>query len=389
MATKQLSHESNAVIEIIPKNPSKFQRYIGIRDITLKDILTMLFTLLIPTMIAISAVLLQKNEIDLTQKNRDNDLHISKLQRQSDQEQTEALGNDTVFNSYVKNIVDITLYYKTDGSDSPQYKSIRVLTLTALRQLNFEKKKLLVQFLYDMEFARRGTFIFYVKIEDDDVKHLDGAILDNVDLSYAFKLSGLLLRRVQLINASFSNSYLKDSDFTNSILTGVNFSQTNLIGAKFFNTQLQQTDFRGASLENAQFIRSNLTQSNITDKQLGELFSIYNTILPNGTYARNKTFVINGDANDGLNGWNVTSGDIRVVDHSFNGNNNSRMMQKINTTNAILLSFDQTFQYCLSFLVYGQDNLVIEITFFDKNEKFNGEEKINSSKFDHRYDVFH
>ena len=378
--SKQLSNQSNPVVDIRPEKRSKCQKYMGFRDITFKDILLILFTLLIPTMIGVLTVVLQKNEIDLTEKGRQNDYRIGQLQRQSDEQQTEAVANETIFNNYMKNIIDLTLYYKTDAVDSPQYKMTRVLTITALRQLNLEKKKLVIRFLYDIEFLQRRIFIFFNEDRNESFKHLEGAILDNLQLDQNLKLTEIVLRRVSLINTSFAQSDLEGSDFTDSILTGVNFSHTNLISARFINTQLQQTDFRGASLANAQFIRSNLTQSNINDEQLSQVLTIYNTILPNGTYARNKSYVINGDGKQGTNGWNITSGDIRVKDSYFFGTNNSIMVQRINTTLENLFSSSASFEYCLSFAVHGQDNLIVEITFIDTSGKFNSKEVISPSK---------
>ena len=244
-----------------------------------------------------------------------------------------------------------------------------MLTITALRQLSFEKKRLVVQFLYDIGYARRGPSFFYRSGDTEDDKNLKGVILNNIDFGNDLQFWKLLLRQTYLINASFANSYLEGSDFTDSVLTGVNFSQTNLIGVRFFNTQLQQTDFQGASLENAQFIRSNLTQSNITDEQLSQALTIYNTVLPNGTYARNKSYVINGDANEGMNGWNIISGDIRVKDYYFTGYNQSTMVQRINTTRIDFFGSLEAFRYCLSFLVHGKENLAVEITFTDNNQK--------------------
>ncbi|CAF1408118.1 unnamed protein product, partial [Rotaria sordida] len=64
---------------------------------------------------------------------------------------------------------------------------------------------------------------------------------------------------------------------------------------------LQKADFIGASVENIQLIRTNLSQSTITNEQISQDLFVYNTILPNGTYARNKTFIKNEDSKQSLN----------------------------------------------------------------------------------------
>ncbi|CAF4341041.1 unnamed protein product, partial [Rotaria sordida] len=75
----------------------------------------------------------------------------------------------------------------------------------------------------------------------------------------------------------------------------------------------------------------------------------------------NKTFIKNGDSKQGLNQWNITSGIIEVKDFYFMGKNNSTMVQRINITDARLYSSYPSFTYCLSFLVHGQENLMIQI----------------------------
>ena len=241
MSTKQTSDQSSQTDEILPIKRSKFGKYLGYKDITLKDILTILFTLLVPAMIGTLAVILQKNQIDLSEKNRISDLHISQLQRQSDDDQTATTGNDTVFNSYIKNIIDMTVAsYQGSRLENPKYELTRALTMTALRQLDSEKKRLLIQFLYDIKFAKVGTSSPYGYVDNQDQKHLQGIVLNNVDFSNGLKLRFILLQRVTLTNTSFANSDLEGSYFTDSILTGVNFSQTNLISARFINTQLFQ-----------------------------------------------------------------------------------------------------------------------------------------------------
>ena len=108
MSTKQTSDQQSQTVEDESAKSSKYKKLLGYKHVTLKDILSMLFTLLIPAMIGILAVVVQKSDLDLTEKNRQNDLQISELQRKSDGDQTEALGNETILNNYMKNIIDMT-----------------------------------------------------------------------------------------------------------------------------------------------------------------------------------------------------------------------------------------------------------------------------------------
>jgi len=82
-----------------------------------------MFTFLILGIVGILAVFLQKNEIDITQNNRENDLLTGQLEQQS-------------------RALEKSLRYG-------------VLTITVLRQFNL-KKGLVLKFLYDTRIAKRA-----------------------------------------------------------------------------------------------------------------------------------------------------------------------------------------------------------------------------------------
>ncbi|CAF3607927.1 unnamed protein product [Rotaria sordida] len=365
MHTKQVIDQSDKYVQTIPNEPPKHETWHGFNDFSFKNGLEMLFAFLIPAVIAIVAIFIQRNDMDIGRKNRENDLNISQLQRDSDEQQTRYLANETVFSNYVKNIGDIILYSPV-RFDAEQYIVTRALTSTILRQLDLDRKRLVIQFLYDATILQRNTNIFDTPHTNGNHINLEGVVLDQVNFSGILNLSTIMLRSVSLVNATFSNSNLDASDFSNSKLIGVNFSNTKLSRVKFVNVELQKSDFTGASVENIQLIRANLSQSTITNEQISQALFVYNTILPNGTYARNKTFIKNGDSKQGLNQWNITSGIIEVKDSYFMGKNNSTMIQRINTTDAKLYSSYPSFIYCLSFLAHGQENLMIQIIQLNK-----------------------
>ncbi|CAF3750655.1 unnamed protein product [Rotaria sp. Silwood1] len=379
MYRKRIFDRSDKYVQTIRYELPKHKAWHGFNHFTLKNGLEMLFALLIPAAIAILAISVQKNDMDMNRKNRENDLYISQLQRDSDEQQARYLANETIVSNYIKNMGDIILYslVKFDGQ---QYTVTRALTSTILRQLDLNRKRLVIQFLYDATILRRYTSIFDTHTTNENEKNLEDVILDQVNFSGGLNLSTIVLRSVSLVNATFSNSNLDASDFSNSILTGVNFSNTKLSRVKFNNVELQNVDFTGASVENMQLIRANLSQSTITNEQISQALFVYNTILPNGTYARNKTFINNGDTKQGLNQWNITSGIIEVKDSYFMGKSNSTMFQRINTTDARLYSSYESFDYCLSFLFHGQENIMIQIIELNQKRAIIGVNNIGKSK---------
>ena len=379
MQMQALPRHSEPPVQPVDKTQRTGRSWLGYERFTLKSVIELLFALLIPVMIGILTIVLQRSDTALTEKNRKNDFVVGQLQRQSDEEQTQALANETVFSGYVKNIADVILYSPAK-LENQHWIVTRALTTTALRQINSQKKALLIHFLHSTGILQRGENPLNTNTASDADRHLTGANLDNVDFSDSPSLPKLILRNVRLINGSFVGCDLQRSDFSHSILHRVNFSNANLDGAKFVNVQLQGADFTGSSLRTSQLCQVNLSQSTITDEQLHQALFVFNVLLPNGTWARNRTFVKNGDGQQGTQQWNITEGLIRVTDFSFVAQNQSRMLQRINTTEARIYGSYETFQYCLSLSVLRPDNLRIAISYFDSNRRFLRLDQIDPSE---------
>ena len=136
--------------------------------------------------------------------------------------------------------------------------------------------------------------------------------MDRVDFGHGLEFSSIILRNIQLIDNSFSNSHFETSDFSQSIFLRSNFSRTILDDCRFIDTQFYQTAFTDASMKNVQLIRTNFNRSNIKIEQILQSTFIFNTILPNGSFTQNKTYLRNGDVKQGIEFWNITDGNIQV-----------------------------------------------------------------------------
>ena len=127
-------------------------------------------------------------------------------------------------------------------------------TLSLLRDLDGERKGVVVQFLRDSGLIGRG----YV-----------GVVLREADLSDA-QLSDAELGGAVFYEVDFSNADMSDAG-----LETVDFRVANLTGADLSGADLTDADMRGATLRNA-----DLTGAVVTDQQLASCASLERAILP-------------------------------------------------------------------------------------------------------------
>jgi uncharacterized protein YjbI with pentapeptide repeats len=162
----------------------------------------------------------------------------------------------------------------------------RARSLTVLRQLYGDRKKSILQFLYEAQlinkaekpgpddhtFSARIVGLGGADLKDANLRYvtlegaaLDGAILENADLRYA-KLSGIDL----------GGAYLSGAD-----LRGANLSKASLREA-----QLQRKDelnLRGADLTDADLSGADFTDAKVSNEQLATCMSLEGATMPDGT----------------------------------------------------------------------------------------------------------
>ena len=137
----------------------------------------------------------------------------------------------------------------------------------------------------------------------------------------------------KILDSSFTRCNCRMADFSFANLSGSVFVNANLKNVSFRNADLAQVDFTGANLRNADF-----TDTTISESQLRRARSIQNAKLPNGTLARDRNLLENGNAHCGIShvtAWYVQSGDILVM-VSKEDRNNCRFVLQSNSTHAMM-----------------------------------------------------
>jgi uncharacterized protein YjbI with pentapeptide repeats len=155
----------------------------------------------------------------------------------------------------------------------------RARTLTVLTRVDGERKRSVMQFLYESNLIDK----------DDAALKLDGANLSGAKLARAnlnkAGLSGANLREADLSGANLQEADLHNSDLRGADLGGRPFhimiasievilvmAETNLTGAN-----LRDADLEGANLRGANF-----TNATVTDEQLLSAISLEGATMPNG-----------------------------------------------------------------------------------------------------------
>ena len=113
------------------------------------------------------------------------------------------------------------------------------------------------------------------EISDNESYRSNGGVTQALqDLhGYEVNLSGLEIRRTQLVylnleEADLSYSNFQGSNLNNSQFTGANFNESNLENTKFFRAKLNNVFLRNAQLNNAELPSAELNQAKLNNAEL-------------------------------------------------------------------------------------------------------------------------
>ena len=154
----------------------------------------------------------------------------------------------------------------------------QILTITALRSLDVDRKNMVLQFLRDANLA--GFILASASLAHCDLKYtnmfninLKLANLSEANLSGAYlykaNLYGAKLVKANLSEAKLAMANLIKTNLEEAILTGALLLEANLTGAYLIGAILTRANLIGADLFGANLNRANLTDANLTDANLG------------------------------------------------------------------------------------------------------------------------
>ncbi|CAF3014548.1 unnamed protein product [Rotaria socialis] len=276
--------------------------------------LKLLLSALIPLMIGIFTVVTTIQQQKMSSLQREQDKNDALLLREQSDNQTAHRHKETIYATYLDDVTKLLM----SNNETKRLVYIRAKTLIILQQLDSERRKDVLLFLYESELIYHHpltTITTLLKVNNADFNGIHFERTEKVECTFKF----LYLHHVYLSNASFIGCYIDYSNFSHSLMYNTGFSKAllfrtsfrfaSLDRANFNQAKLFLTDFSGASLVGCNFrdaywtnqsvtlTSANLTGAILSNQQLQRSI-LTNALLPNGTWGpiRRTSLVVNGDA---------------------------------------------------------------------------------------------
>ncbi len=189
---------------------------------------------------------------------------FSRAEREAEREIADDRLREAALQGYLDRMTELLLKegLRTSEADDESRAVARARTLTALRQLDGERKATLLRFLYEADLINR----------DDAVIVLERADLIKAKLWNA-NLSGANLSKVMLWGADLSEADLGEADLKEAILVGTNLSEADLgevdlSGAIMDRANLHMVDLNQADLGEAVLIGADLSKADLSGADL-------------------------------------------------------------------------------------------------------------------------
>lgn len=181
-----------------------------------------------------------------------------KLEQQK-RKDTEERNRQEALKDYLKQMTQLLVNQNLSqqSSGSAEVKAARALTLSVLRELDLERRKHLIDFLYEAE-------LIQYRCNGASPSLLKGANLSELDLSGVY-LEKADLTETNLKNAKLINAKLFEADLSQANLDGADLSEAKLTKAKFNHTYLCETKLNKAYLVKATLIQSSFLKLKDTD----------------------------------------------------------------------------------------------------------------------------
>jgi hypothetical protein len=229
------------------KSQKRAAHWTGFAGKTLWDWFNLLgAAVLIPVVIAAASIGFSVQQSQLAQKQHDSDQSIALDQQ-----------HQTVLQTYEDSIKDLLLTKGLQASKrgDPVRSIARAETLAALRQLDGDRKGLLIQFLYEAD-------LIIIHSNGDVIIPLSHANLSYADLSWA-----------TLSYADLSWAHLRGADLRWAGLRDANLSWATLGEDTLTGADLSMADLRGA----------HLSKGPISPEQLQQASSLQGATMPDGS----------------------------------------------------------------------------------------------------------
>ncbi|CAF1656880.1 unnamed protein product, partial [Adineta ricciae] len=213
------------------------------------SLIKLFFSALIPFTIGLFTVITTIQQQKFSSAQREQDKQDALLSRQQSDLHAENLHKEKVYETYLDDVSE--LFTMNNSKDT--LMKIRAKTLASLRQLDRERKKHLLLFLYDSELIYHSpekAISSLLKVNEADFNGVN--FRGTVDATCSFNY--LYLHHVYLSKASFINCFIDRSNFSYSIMYKINFTRTRFFRTSFRFAVLNQADFSQGTFFEMDFV---------------------------------------------------------------------------------------------------------------------------------------
>jgi uncharacterized protein YjbI with pentapeptide repeats len=209
---------------------------------------------------------------------------FNRQQQERDRQSAEQRAQDDAIQAYLDQMSQLMIAHKLRQSKSDDdVRSVATArTRLVLRRLDVERKRSVVQFLYEAELVHKGPELSEllgaaektIEGEDYDIETLFKGKEAVLPLSRT-DLQHIDLSNMQLPNIVLEKADLRHADLSNTLLWGANLTeaklmQANLAKATVFRADLRGADLRGADLRGANLDKTSLSIANLSGADLRE-----------------------------------------------------------------------------------------------------------------------
>ncbi len=273
----------------------------GFSEKALWDWLMLIGVLAIPIAVAFASFMFSQQQ-NLSSQTASERQHQTDLQIAAEQQR------ESTLRICIEDMKDLLLNkgLRTSKPEEEVRAVARVEVLTALRQLDGERKGLLIRFLseaglitsidikYDVIIDLSGAELTGAELTSADLSgaHLNGAHLNGAHLNSAHlarveligaELNGSDLNSADLSDAHMNSAHLSGAHLNSAHLTRADLMNTDLTGANLRLADLTGADLRLADLTGADLRFADLSKAQVTQVQLDQALSLQGTTLPDGS----------------------------------------------------------------------------------------------------------
>ena len=240
-------------------------------QISFKDLLTILFSAILPLVIAIHTIVVTEQENQLA----------AELRQQE------------IYDEFLNNIYKLHKHGELDERANP-WIFANAHYQSAHRQWDLTRKQYSLQFLKEKRLIGRGIVcrinesgsITGFERKKDIINltkmNFDGIILaSSTENLYPLDMKGVIFDQVSMVGVKFSSINLDCAEFHRSHLNGASFENASLASALFNASEVHGVNFGNANMAGARFYSTDLRQAHLSTIQVRQS-KFYNCLMPKG-----------------------------------------------------------------------------------------------------------